>query len=117
MPNRALLIASVLLVSCSAAAHDSRTSHNQWHNPAGEWCCGTGDCGQVLDPEHAVSAAPDGYHINGQVQIDGSSGNETVTVHAAIPYSQKLPSPDGQYWYCKRADGTPRCFFAPVPSY
>jgi hypothetical protein len=119
MPNRSLLIAIVLFVSSSAAAHDSWISHNQWHNPAGEWCCGTGDCGQVLDPEHAVSTGPDGYHVNGQVQIDGASpeGNTTVTVHTAIPYSQKLPSPDGQFWYCKRPDGTPRCFFAPLPTY
>ena len=116
---RACLIAIGLLIASPASAHDSWISAHQWRSPAGEYCCGTGDCGQVVDPERAVTTSADGYHINGKVLIDGWSpeGNQVVGVDATIPYSQKLPSPDGKYWFCKRADGTPRCFFAPVPTY
>jgi hypothetical protein len=119
MPNRALLIAVILLVSSSAAAHDLWINHGQWRNPQGQWCCGEGDWGVVLDPEKSVTTIPGGYHVHGAVQIDGYSpeGNSTVAVDATIPYSQRLPSPDGQYWLYKQPDNTPRCFFAPTPTY
>lgn len=112
------LIAVSLLIATPASAHDSWISHGQWKSPAGEWCCGTGDCGQVLDPDNALSTGPDGYHVKGTVLIDGWSpeGNQVVGVNTTIPYSQRLPSPDGKYWFCKRPDGTPRCFFA-LPTY
>lgn len=114
----ACLLVCVLFVTL-AFAHDSWISNNQWRNTAGQWCCGTGDCGIVQDPENSVTTVPGGYHVNGRVQIDGTvpNGNVTFPVDANIPYNERLPSPDGKYWYCKGWDNTPRCFFAPTPTY
>lgn len=119
----ALLV--LLLSLCAivdASAHDSWISSNQWRNSAGQWCCGKGDCGVVLEPEKAIETGPDGYHIDGKVQLDGAddAGNvsaNTFGVQAHIPYANKLPSPDGHYWYCKSWNNEPRCFFAPTPTY
>jgi len=109
----------VLMCAAQANAHDSWINAHQWRNPAGEWCCGADDCGVVLQPDRAVTTVPGGYHVRGIVQIDGTSseGETQQGVDAIIPYNQRLPSPDGQYWYCRRDDNTPRCFFAPTPSY
>lgn len=96
---RPVLVLLLTLFAFAALAHDSWISRGQYKNPAGEWCCGEGDCFQV--PGENVSIAADGYRL---------FGTET------IPYSQALPSPDGAFWRCKRPDGSPRCFFAPKPN-
>jgi hypothetical protein len=88
-----------LAVTTVAPAHESWISRGALRNPAGEWCCGDGDCFVV--PQHNVHANGVGYVL---------FGKET------IPYSQAMPSPDGSYWRCKRPDGSPRCFFAPPPN-
>lgn len=116
-----LLFALLLAVSSSRArAHDIWISRGVHKNYAGEWCCGTNDCG-VLD-KNAVHASTGGYSVKGIVTYGvGVTGNEadgpthSEGVNDLIPYSQSLPSPDGAYWRCKRADGSPRCFFAPPP--
>jgi hypothetical protein len=33
-----------------------------------------------------------------------------------VPFNEAQPSPDGEYWRCKRPDGSRRCFFAPPPT-
>lgn len=68
-------------------------------NAAGEWCCGEGDCLMVRGVATVTRPAA-GYRL---------PGGEFV------PQSEAQPSPDGQFWRCKRPDGTRRCFFAPPP--
>ena len=84
-----LVFAALVIVTPNLMAHD----------PAGEWCCGEGDC-FVIPPEQ-VKMGGDGYLIFGVEKI---------------PFSEAQPSPDGAFWRCKRPDGTRRCFFAPPPA-
>jgi hypothetical protein len=94
-----VIVASVAIVS-PAIAHDSWISRNALRNAAGEWCCGEGDCFVV--PGNQVNVTPAGYRLmpNGEI----------------VPYHEAQPSPDGEYWRCKRPDGSRRCFFAPPPT-
>jgi hypothetical protein len=99
-PTRlAAAFVALVVLGSSAIAHDSWISRGQYRNPAGEWCCGEGDCFAV--PATSVMTTGQGYQL---------FGVETV------PYKETLPSPDGGYWRCKRPDGTRRCFFAPPPN-
>ena len=99
MLARRLLAGAVLVIASDALAHDSWISRGGLRNPAGEWCCGEGDCFVVPNAKVSVSTA--GYRL---------FSTETV------PFSEVQPSPDGAYWRCKRPDGTRRCFFAPPPT-
>jgi hypothetical protein len=99
MLARRLLAGTVLFVASDAIAHDSWISRGGLRNPAGEWCCGEGDCFVVPNAQVSVSQA--GYRL---------FSTETV------PFSEAQPSPDGAYWRCKRPDGSRRCFFAPPPT-
>ena len=96
---RLLLAGAVLVIASEALAHDSWISRGGLRNPAGEWCCGEGDCFVVPNAQVSVSTA--GYRL---------FSTETV------PFSEAQPSPDGAYWRCKRPDGSRRCFFAPPPT-
>ena len=88
----------VVVVLCSVAsqtlAHDSWISRGAYRSPvSNEWCCGEGDCFMV--PGHQVHVTPAGYRlVNGEI----------------VPFSEVQPSPDGEYWRCKRPDGSRRCF-------
>lgn len=96
------LIVCFLFASLSPpAAHESWISRGKFRNTANEWCCGDIDC--VVIPAQRVHPNGVGYDLI----LDRT---ETV------PYSEALPSQDGQYWRCHRPDGTRRCFFAPQPS-
>ena len=99
MLARGFVAGVVLFVASDALAHDSWISRGGLRNPAGEWCCGEGDCFVVPNAQVSVSQA--GYRL---------FSTETV------PFSEAQPSPDGAYWRCKRPDGTRRCFFAPPPT-
>ena len=99
MLARWLVASAVLFVASDALAHDSWISRGGLRNPAGEWCCGEGDCFVVPNAQVSVSQA--GYRL---------FSTETV------PFSEAQPSPDGAYWRCKRPDGSRRCFFAPPPT-
>jgi hypothetical protein len=117
---RALLVFVPLVVTTAALAHDTWISRGSYKNPAGEWCCGVGDCG-VVSP-NSVTAIKGGYSLRGDV-VYGSEATGNASdgpgwreqINEVVPYSQSLPSPDGAYWRCKRPDGTNRCFFAPKP--
>lgn len=119
-----ILIAFLIgfFTTSKAHAHDIWINEGHYRNPAGEWCCGTGDCGVVgADGIHAIKG---GYSINSRVvygsSITGNAADGSTTsepIKEFVPYSQALPSPDGEYWRCKRPDGTPRCFFAPKLDY
>jgi len=104
-----LVIASFVLVVPITSAHDSWISRGGHRNAAGEWCCGTGDCFVV--PKERVIMTGEGYVI-----IQGPVAGMGPVQHEAIPFSEAQPSPDGEFWRCKRPDGSRRCFFAPPPS-
>jgi hypothetical protein len=116
---RSLLAIIFVLLSYAAFAHDTWISRGAYKNTAGEWCCGTSDCG-IVSP-NAVKAGTGGYSVRGPVTYGvGATGNASdgptrqENLNEVVPYSQSLPSPDGAYWRCKRPDGSPRCFFAPA---
>ena len=92
----ALLALIALSLPAPLAAHDSWISRGALRNSAGEWCCGEGDC--VATPAQHVTLPAPGYRL--------PSGE-------FIPETETQFSPDGQFWRCKRPDGSPRCFFAP----
>ena len=94
-----LVLGPVVAATTVSLAHDSWISRGGLRNPAGEWCCGEGDC--FIVPGHNVTMNGSGYTLFGS---------------EAVPYSEAQPSPDGAYWRCKRPDGSRRCFFAPPPS-
>jgi hypothetical protein len=92
----AFAVAATAAFLSVAFAHDTWISRGQLKNPAGEWCCGEGDC-FVVNPVHETGS---GYElVNGEF----------------VPFSETQPSPDGAFWRCKRPDGSRRCFFAPPP--
>jgi hypothetical protein len=50
------------------------------------------------------------------VIIQGPLAGVGPQQYEAVPFSEAQPSPDGEFWRCKRPDGTRRCFFAPPPA-
>jgi hypothetical protein len=93
----------------AALAHDSWISRGGHRNAAGEWCCGEGDCFVV--PKERVMITGQGY-----VVIHGPLAGMGPALHELVPFPEAQPSPDGEFWRCKRPDGSRRCFFAPPPS-
>ena len=96
-----IVICGAIGLSAEAFAHESWISKGKFRNAANEWCCGDIDC--VVIPKERVHPNGVGYDL----VLDRT---ETV------PYPEALPSQDGQYWRCRRSDGSRRCFFAPQPS-
>jgi hypothetical protein len=80
-------------------------------NAAGEWCCGEGDCFVVTAVATVTRPAP-GYRLPGSIGEDGRERADGEFV----PQNEAQPSPDGQFWRCRRPDGSRRCFFAPPPN-
>ncbi len=113
LPLLTLALAGAFLVAPSYA-HDSWLSRNSLRNAAGEWCCGEGDCG-IVD-RGAVKTTFAGYRIDGFMTIGEGPGAIRVELHELVPFSEAQPSPDGEFWRCRRPDGSRRCFFAPPPS-
>src|SRR5262249_9982407 len=105
----ALVFAGLAFVIPDTLAHDSWISRGDHRNAAGEWCCGEGDCFVV--PKERVMMTGDGYVI-----IHGPLAGIGPSMYEAVPFSEAQPSPDGEFWRCKRPDGSRRCFFAPPPS-
>ncbi len=98
-----ILVAAIVLTACvggDSLAHDSWISRGNHRNAAGEWCCGAGDC--FIVPKERVMMTGEGY-----VVIQGP-------LAGVGPQAQ--PSPDGEFWRCRRPNGSRRCFFAPPPS-
>ena len=106
-------IASLLLVSSFAVAHDSWISRGALRNPAGEWCCGEGDC--ALIDATAIHVTRAGYVVRGfgTLSFSDSALAEREWIVDTVPFSEVQPSPDGTYVRCQRPDGSRRCFFAP----
>lgn len=82
-----------------AEAHDFWINNGNYTGPSGEHCCGDNDC-------HVVSAE----------DIKITKGGYLLSNGELIPYSEAQQSEDGDYWRCKRHDGSRRCFFAPQPA-
>jgi hypothetical protein len=111
-----IALVAILTASVEALGHDSWISRGGMRNNAGEWCCGAGDCG--VKTAGVVVASKDGWRVNAVFTIEGAAPAGTVSfdVREVIPYSEAQPSPDGEFWACKRPDGSRRCFFAPPPN-
>jgi hypothetical protein len=94
----ALFIAAAVFGWASGAwGHEHWISAKKFRNPlTGELCCGDNDCFMI--PKEQVRLTKQGYEL--------STGE-------LVPYSEALPSEDGEYWRCKRYNGSRRCFFAP----
>jgi hypothetical protein len=110
-PMRALflLLAASLSFGSMALAHDSWISRGLFRNANGEFCCGQVDC--FVIPKERVVMTGEGYVI-----IQGPLAGMGPVQHEAIPFSEAQPSLDGEFWRCRRPDGSRRCFFAPTPS-
>ncbi len=104
-----LAAAAALALSIPAVAHNSWISRGAHRNAAGEWCCGEGDC--FVIPKEQVMTTGEGYVI-----IRSPLAGIGPQMHETVPFSEAQPSPDGQFWRCKRPDGSRRCFFAPPPT-
>lgn len=97
LPGAAL----VLLLFSPAYAHDFWINHSGYKSTVdGSHCCGNNDCFVV--PSSEMQSTPTGWVIK--------------TTGETIPYSEAQSSEDGEFWRCKKYDGTRRCFFAPQPS-
>ncbi len=96
----ALAAFAATLMLTPTLAHDHWISHGGYRNAAGEWCCGEGDC-FVVPAVQTVTLPAVGYRL--------PSGE-------FVPIGEAQPSPDGQFWRCRRPDGSRRCFFAPPPN-
>lgn len=92
-------ILTLTLYAPPAAAHDFWINWGGYRSPVdGTHCCGDNDCHELSADE--VKITPRGYALaNGEL----------------VPFSEAQPSEDGEYWRCKRYDGSRRCFFAPQP--
>ncbi len=93
-------VLALTLFAAPAAAHDFWINHSGYKSPLdGSHCCGDNDC-RALTPDE-VKITSSGYALsNGEF----------------VPFSEAQTSEDGEYWRCKRYDGSRRCFFAPQPS-
>jgi hypothetical protein len=80
-------------------------------NAAGEWCCGEDDCFVVTAVATVTRPAP-GYLLPGSIGEDRRERPDGEFV----PQHEAQSSPDGQFWRCRRPDGSRRCFFAPPPN-
>jgi len=120
----AIVLGIVFALGCSVCrAHAHESPISGLRSKSGEWCCGEGDC--FVIPAIYVSARADGYHViftkwGPAPAPDGIdkrvSPFDPDLRFETVPYSEAQPWPDGQYWRCKRPDGSRRCFFAPPPN-
>ena len=101
-----LLGASLAVMATGALAHD------RWGNPNwianehlvspidGSHCCGINDCVELSSDE--VQETNGGYFLK--------------RLNELVPFREVQVSRDGQYWRCRKPDGSRRCFFAPPSS-
>jgi hypothetical protein len=106
----AALLRSIVLLMLAigvALAHDRHGQPNwiargSYYSPVdGSHCCGVNDCFQLHEDD------VDQYG-NGDVFIRSLS--------ELVPAREVQWSKDGNYWRCKKHDGSRRCFFAPPPA-
>jgi hypothetical protein len=107
LDQRVAIVALLTLVLWLGLAHAHDTGPGAWINNGhftspidGSHCCGPADC--VLVPFDEVGERGGGYYLR--------------TFDEVVPFVEVQASRDGNYWRCKRPDGSRRCFFAPPPS-
>jgi hypothetical protein len=51
-------------------------------------------------------------------RLNETHGREDLLLKIGIhvPFGEAQPSPDGEFWRCRRPNGSRRCFFGPPPS-
>jgi hypothetical protein len=99
---RKLVLPGVLLLLLGSAAfgHDHWIRNGRFFSPVdGQHCCGDHDCFEIKAED--VSERGGDYFIR--------------TLNETVPAREVQWSKDGNYWRCKKADGSRRCFFAPPP--
>jgi len=95
-----------LLIAGNLHAHDQLGNPNwiangHYTSPIdGSHCCGINDCAELSSDD--VREVAGGYYI--------------AKLNEVIPFREVQVSRDGQYWRCKKPDGSRRCFFAPPGS-
>jgi hypothetical protein len=97
-----LALVTILSFTIPVLGDDSWINRGGFRGPQnGEWCCGANDCFVVPSSAEKV----------------GQYGFELSSTREVVPYKEVLPSADGQYWRCRRPNGTRRCFFAPITAF
>jgi len=105
----------LMLAVTPALSHDSWINKQGLRNPAGEWCCGEGDCGVMVYGRVGETMA--GYSVDATFRIGDGVGSRDREVHELVPYTEFVPSSlDGRYWRCQKPDGSRRCFIGPLPA-
>jgi hypothetical protein len=103
-----------MLLLCGAAAvmATAAFAHDRWGNPNwintgryispidGSLCCGEHDCIEI--PSTELQETGGGYFL--------------IKLNEVVPAREVQVSRDGNYWRCKKPDGSRRCFFAPPPA-
>lgn len=106
------MLSIIMALASPARAHESWISRGNLKNPAGEWCCGDGDCGIMVGG--SAVAMTGGYEIDADFAIESAEGPPLIEHYREFwPYREAQPSPDGAFYRCKRLDGSPRCKFVP----
>ena len=95
----AALMAIATLSLASAHGPAEWIERGGFKNAAGELCCGERDCFELSGDDVSITAS--GYFVR--------------SIRETVPFSEALPSPDGNYWRCQWG-GSRKCFFAPPPS-
>lgn len=108
-----LLLMAIAVFAPYAKAHDSWISRGGLKNTAGEWCCGSYDCGVMISGK--VKPVAGGYEVDAVFRITYEGKITDDHVREFWPLREATPSPDGAYWRCKRPDGSRRCTFVPPP--
>lgn len=123
------MLALAGMLSSHAYSHDEHGNPNwiangNYRSPIdAEHCCGISDCVAISADD--VTKTAGGYHIRGLLTygIERREGivitpgqMSNVWVDEDVPQAQVQVSRDGQYWRCKKPDGSRRCFFAPPNS-
>ena len=91
------------LIATGALAHDRYGNPNwiangHFTSPIdGSHCCGERDCFEI--PASEVQETNGSYLL--------------IKINELVPAREVQPSKDGNYWRCKKRDGSRRCFFAP----
>jgi hypothetical protein len=107
-----LAVVGLLFVAYSVAAHD-RSGKINWimeggfRSPIdGSGCCGMHDCVELPSEEVRYIGGLDPGYV-------WRRHNNAGSVQEFIPQQEVQNSRDGNYWRCKKPDGSRRCFFAP----
>lgn len=118
MPHPATAVTSgALLLASVAFAHDPYGQPNwiangHYTSPIdGSHCCGVNDCMEI--PSENVREVTGGLDVGGFMVL---KGGDWVPASEVVPHAEVQRSRDGNYWRCKKPDGSRRCFFAPPPS-